>query len=318
MEVKNKKILITGATGFIGSNAVRKFLQLKADVHVLTRKESNKWRIKDILAGVREHRVNLLDYSALEKVILDIKPDIILHAAIYGGYAFQKDVNKIMQINIIGTANLLNACLKTDFNLFVNTSSSSEYGIKDKPMKESDTLEALDNYGLSKVAATLYCQAVTMMQNRPVTTLRLFSPYGYYEEPTRLISSVIISCLKRKNPKVSSQKPVRDFVFIEDVMDAYAKVVKAADKAAGEIFNIGYGKQYSLEEVVSRIVNLTGNNVKPEWKSLQSRKDEPDVWQANIFKAKDVLGWEPRYNLDQGLDKNIEWFKNNINLYDKM
>jgi len=314
--LKGNKVLITGSTGFIGANLVRSFLKTGAEVHILTRTISNRWRINEVLKDVDEHCVDLLDYEKLEPIISNVAPDMIFHTAIYGGYSFQRDIKKIMESNVIGTVNLVRACKKVHFELFVNTGSSSEYGTKSKPMNEGDVLEPVDEYGVSKAAATLYCQAVARRERRPIVTLRLFSPYGNYEEPTRLIPSVVMSCLKGRNPEVSSLDSVRDLIFIEDVIDAYMKVIGVSD-ISGEIFNIGYGKQHSVGEVVDTIIELTGNKVLPEWGSVPKRANEPDVWQANITKAKDVLKWEPKYNLEKGLAKTVKWFMENMTLYDK-
>jgi nucleoside-diphosphate-sugar epimerase len=314
--VYNKKVLITGATGFIGANLTRTFLEKGADVSILTREKSNKWRIEDILCNLSEYCVDLTDRQELEKAISHIHPEIILHTAVYGGFPFQKDFKKTFETNLIATINLLETCEKTGFELFINTGSSSEYGIKKEPIKESDILRPLTHYGISKALATLFCR----MQSKPglpVVTLRLFSPYGYYEEPTRLIPSVILSCLKGESPRVSSPNPVRDFIFVEDVVDAYLKVVENKDRVGDELFNIGYGVQYSVEEVVNKIIFLTGNRVKPEWGSVSNARVEPQIWQADISKAKDFLKWVPEYSLDKGLDKTIKWFGENKLYYEK-
>ena len=314
--IKGKKVLITGSTGFIGSNLIRSFLKVSADVNILTRTMSNKWRINDVLNNVNEYCVDLLDYEKLVSVISDIKPEIIVHTATYGGYPFQKDIKKIVESNFIGTVNLVNACKKVDFELFVNTGSSSEYGLKFKSMTEEDILEPVSNYGHSKAVATLYCQALAKREKIPIVTLRLFSPYGYYEGLTRLISSVVMSCLKGRNPEVLSPDSVRDFIFIEDVIDAYMRIVKTSD-ISGEIFNIGYGKQHLVGEVVNKIVELTGNNVRPKWRRVPKRAIEPNIWQADITKAKNVLEWQPEHSLEEGLAKTVEWFMENMVLYNK-
>ena len=314
--IKGRKVLITGSTGFIGANLVRRFLEIGAEVHILTRTTSNKWRIDNALKDVNEYYVDLLNYEKLESIILDIAPEIIFHTAIYGSYPFQKDIKKIIESNFIGTVNLVNACKKVDFELLVNTGSSSEYGIKSGPMTEEDVLEPVNDYGVSKAAATLYCQAVARGEKIPVVTLRLFSPYGYYEEPIRLIPSIIISCLKGRNPEVSSPNSVRDYIFVEDVIDAYMQVIETSD-IGGEIFNIGYGEQHSVGEVVNKIVELTGNNVWPEWGSVPKRANEPNVWQADVTKAKDILKWKPKYSLERGLAKTVKWFMENMILYNK-
>ena len=314
--MNSKKIFITGSTGFVGACLTHKLIDAHYEVHSIIRRESNLWRIKNIIDKINLHYVDLTDANSLEKLIQDITPNIVYHLATYGGYPFQNDINKIIQTNIRGTVNLVNTCSKIDFDCFVNTGSSSEYGLKSKPMREEDTLKPINDYGVSKAAATLYCQAVAKREDKPIITLRLFSPYGYYEEHTRLIPSVIMACLRGENPKLSSPEQVRDFIFIEDVIDAYMKVTETSD-IGGEIFNIGHGRQYSVGEVVNKIIKLTGSKVRPEWGNLPNPRIEPKVWQADISKTKDILKWEPKYNLEEGLNKTVKWFKKNLSSYEK-
>ncbi len=309
-----KRILITGATGFIGANLVHHFFE-KGEVAIFTRKTSNKWRIKDVLPRVSEYSVDLTDKKKLEDVISKLKPEIVFHTATYGGFPFQNNSNKIFETNFIGTFNLVNACVKIGFDVFVNTGSSSEYGIKDNPMKESDLLEPINFYGVAKASATLFCQMIAKKENLPIATLRLFSPYGYYEDPSRLIPSVAASCLRGKNPEVSSPDPVRDFIFVEDVASAYRKVVENSEKISGEIFNIGFGRQHSVGEVVEEIVKLTGNKVKPLWGTVHNPRKEPKMWQADIDKARETLGWVPKWDLKAGLVKSLDWFRRNVEFY---
>lgn len=311
----HKRILITGANGFVGANLTRSLLKTGAELHIFTRKTSNKWRISDILKDLREYEVELSDYQTLEKNILNIKPEIILHTAAYGGYSFQTETGKIIEANFMGTVNLINASKRIDFEIFINSGSSSEYGIKSEAMKESDMLAPLTDYGTSKAAATLYCQALAKSQGQAITTLRLFSPYGYYEEANRLIPSVILSCMRGESPKVSSGEPVRDFVFIEDVIAAYMKAIENRSKVRGEIFNIGSGSQNSVSSIIAEIIKLTGKDVSPDWGSLPNPRIEPPVWIADISKAKKILNWMPAYKLEEGLKKTIEWFKENPRLY---
>ncbi|MCM8758628.1 MAG: NAD(P)-dependent oxidoreductase [Candidatus Omnitrophica bacterium] len=313
--IKNKKVLVTGATGFIGANLTRMFIEIGAKVYIFTRPTSKKWRINDILKEVREYGVDLLDFDRLQQSILEIKPDIIVHTAVYGGYPFQKNEIDIILNNIIGTVNLVNACTRVEFECFINTGSSSEYGFKTKPMVEENLPEPIDTYGISKLSSTLYCQMKAKNENLPIATLRLFSPYGYYEEKTRLIPYVINCCLTERNPRLSSPNPVRDFVFIEDVLTAYAKAIELIENIKGEVLNIGFGKQYSVKEVVNEILELTGGKVKPEWGTIANPRKEPNYWQADISKAREKLKWQPTYDLRKGLKKTIEWFKLNMELY---
>lgn len=312
--VDGKRVLITGSTGFIGSNLARKCLDLGADVYLLTRSTSDKWRVRDILAKVRAFDVDLSDRDKLEKIVIEIQPEIVFHTAAYGGDPAQKDLMAIFRSNFLGTANLVDSCKTVDLELFVNTGSSSEYGVKAAPMKEDDLLEPANDYGISKSAATMYCQAAARNDELPIITLRLFSPYGSFESPARLIPSVILACLRDERPRIASRSFVRDFVFIGDVMDAYL-IVTESKNLGGKIFNIGSGKQHSVGDVVDMIIKLTGAQVEPEIGGPSRWKTEPCMWQADISRARDCLGWRPKYELKRGLAASIDWFRENMDIY---
>jgi nucleoside-diphosphate-sugar epimerase len=310
-----KRVLISGATGFVGANLVRMALRQGADVHIITRSDSNKWRLLDVLESVCEHRADISQKSQINTAVRKIRPDIIFHAAVYGGNPVETDLKALYETNVTGTTNLVRAATEPGFELFVNTGSSSEYGIKNAPITENAALAPVTDYGKSKAAATLYCQSCGKKYGHPIVTLRLFSPYGCYEDRRRLIPSVTLSCLKRENPKISSTHFVRDFVFIEDVLRVYENVAELA-KFPGEIFNVGSGRQHTVGDVVSKIVELTEANVTPETGHAQRWPEEPAWWQADITKAQVMLHWTPAYNLDQGLAATIDWFSKNKSLYE--
>jgi len=314
--MKRKRILITGVTGFVGSCLLHSLISNEfSNISIIIRKSSNIWRIIDILNKVKVYYSDLLDLEGLTKVLSQIKPEIIYHLATYGAYhAVQKNVRKIYETNLFGTINLLDASAKAGFERFINTSSSSEYGEKKEPMRENNLLEPNSDYGVSKASATLYCQNFARQNNLPITTLRLFSPYGYYEDQNRLIPYVILCCLLGKNLKLSSPYSVRDFIFVEDVVESYIKVLNLRN-SFGQIFNIGTSEQHSVVKVVDKIIEITGSNIKPEWNVVDNTRDEPLVWVADTSKTKSVLNWSPRYNLKEGLRKDIEWFKKNLYLY---
>jgi nucleoside-diphosphate-sugar epimerase len=280
------------------------------------RRDSDLWRIKPVLGRARLHRLDLRDKAGVEKTISKIRPRIIFHCATYGGYPRQQDLDSIIQSNVTGTVNLLEACIKFKFDCFVNSGSSSEYGIKQAPMKETDLPEPASAYGAAKASATLFCQAVAKREGLPLVTLRLFSPYGYYEDAGRLIPQVITSCLNKKGPRLSSPYSVRDFVFIEDVISAYLKAGQQGDKIGSQVFNIAGGRQYSVGQVADKIIKLIPSAVKPLWGSILNPRIEPRCWEADIRKASKLLKWEPACSLESGLKKTVQWFKENRNLYD--
>lgn len=315
MNIKGKNFLITGATGFIGANLARHFLKKGANISILKRQQSNLWRVYDIKNDISIYNVDLLDYAKVNRVVNRIKPDVIFHAAAYGGYVSQDNLSRIVKTNFIGTVNLLNSCSKIGFELFVNTGSSSEYGIKDHPMRESDILTPITPYGVSKAAATLYCQYAAKRNDMPIITLRLFSPYGYFDDGSRVISYVILSCLKNRPFNISSPASVRDFIFIDDVMSSYEKALEKSGNMRGDIFNIGSGKQCSIRNLAKKIIRAFGNNMMAGYKEEFHAIIEPKHWVADTSKSFKGLGWKPKFNLDEGLKKTIKWFEGNNSFY---
>lgn len=309
-----KKIFITGATGFVGSNLVRRSIQGGADVYINIRTTSDTWRIRDLLKDVSVVHADLSEYEKLNDSLKKTKPDIIFHTAVYGGNSAQKDIGKIIKSNISGTANLLRCCKNIRLNLFVNTGSSSEYGLKNTAMKEVDLLKPVTDYGVSKAAATLFCQKTALTEDIPVVTLRLFSPYGRYEQKSRLVPSVILAALQKQNPHITSRGFVRDFIYIEDVLDAYEAALTLKNPK-GQIYNIGSGTQHTVGAVTDTIINLLGNEVSCVTGLPRAWENEPTFWQADIQRAASELAWVPKYTLDQGLNRTIDWFKEHMNLY---
>lgn len=308
----SKNILVTGATGFVGACLVHRLVKRKNDnIHIILRRSSDTWRIKDILKRLNLHYADLIDSREIKKIVKKVKPQMIYHLATYGAYPFQKGPEKIFQANVFGTLNLLEACAEVGFKAFVNTGSSSEYGTKSRAMSEKHLLEPNSYYGLAKASQTLLCQHFARENNLPIVNLRLFSPYGYYEEPTRLIPTLINSCLEGKDLNLVSPGIARDFSFVDDVIDAYLKVPSRAGELSGQILNIANGKQHIIKEVVSLVVKITGATVKANWGAMPARSHDTNVWLADISKAKRLLEWQPKNDLEEGLGKTINWFRNN-------
>ncbi len=335
MTPKKQNILITGGAGFIGANFVYKFLELGYQVHVLEMKSANLWRIKKIhpvksasqneavsrqagqFNGVKNkiklHNIDLTNYKETQKAIFKINPDIVLHFATYGAYQrFQQDINLTIDTNIKGTINLINACNKIGVECFINTGTNSEYGIKDKPMKETDLLEPDNLYAITKASATMYCQMMAQKFDFPVVIMRPFAVYGPFEEKERLIPTIIKSCLKNNDLQLSSPDSVRDFIFIDDVISAYILAIKNIKKVKGEIFNLGTGKQHTVSQIVAMVKKITHSDLNPIYGKVKKAQTEPKMWVADISKAKKKLGWKIKYGLEEGLKKNIQWYKENL------
>ncbi len=312
--LSGKKVFITGATGFVGSNLVRRALCRGADVVINVRNTSDTWRIRDILPDVTVIPADIAEFAELRDSLQKIRPEIIFHTAVYGGNAQQNNMDTIIRTNICGTVNLLRSCRDLGVDLFVNTGSSSEYGQKDQPMNESDLLEPVTGYGAAKAAATLFCRNFAVNEKIPVVTLRLFSPYGPYEQKSRLVPSVILAALQKKSPQIASRQFVRDFIFIEDVLDA-CEATALLEDPSGQIFNIGSGQQHTVGDITDIIIGLLGNEVTAQEGMPRAWKNEPACWQADTRRAETELNWKARYSLCEGLARTIDWFKINKALY---
>ncbi|QQG40374.1 MAG: NAD-dependent epimerase/dehydratase family protein [Candidatus Levyibacteriota bacterium] len=307
--------LLTGATGFIGSNLARELVRQEQNVSVIVRNKELNWRLKDIADKLDIYECNIQDEKLLE-IVNRVKPDYIFHLARYGNLPQEEDILKMIDINFKGTVNLINAAKQNPFKLLINTSSCIEYGVKEQSMKETDYLVPINNFGVVAAGITLYAQKEAIRNNLPIITLRLFTPYGYYEDGFRLIPSVIKSAIENELIKVSTPENVRDFIFIEDVVDAYIGATGIRHNP-GEIYNIGSGRQHSIGDIVRLILEITKSKSNVQWGAVkkQTRYIEPAKWQANISKTKKILRWEPKNSIEFGLQKAIQWLNLHKDLY---
>ena len=303
------RILITGGTGFVGANLTRRLLKQGHEIHLLVRPNYKSWRIKDIKPDLRLHGITLEDKAALHQRIRRIKPDRIFHLAVHGAYSYQNNLQQTIDTNIIGTVNLLQACMKTGFEVFVNTGSSSEYGYKDYPPTETEWLEPNSYYAVTKASATLFCRYIAQSQNLRIPTLRLYSVYGAYEEPDRLMPTLIERGLKGELPPLVNPKTARDYVYIDDVIEAYLLAAMMNTAELGAIFNVGTGIQTSLRDVVETACRVLKIKAKPQWGSMPDRQWDTTVWVADNRKIKDELGWTPDYTFEQGFKAMVNWYK---------
>jgi nucleoside-diphosphate-sugar epimerase len=145
--------------------------------------------------------------------------------------------------------------------------------------------------------------------------LRLFSPYGYFDDGNRVVSQIILSSLENKTVNISSPDSVRDFIFIDDVVDSYEKALERSSNMSGCIFNIGSGKQCSIEKLAGKIARAVDDNIVVRYQKKPSARIEPKSWVADISKSHAGLKWKPRFNIDEGLRKTIDWFRENKGFY---
>ena len=307
-----KRVLLTGATGFVGANLARRLLQDGHEVHGLVRPQHQTWRIDDIRGQVRWHEVSLEDGDGVAAAVGRIRPEWIFHLAAYGAYPEQTDLKRIMAVNFTGTVNLVEASLKSGFEAFVNTGSSSEYGYKDHAPAETEWLEPNSHYAVSKAAATQFCRFTAQKTKTNIQTLRLYSVYGPYEEPTRLIPTVIRRALTQGDlPPLVNPTIARDFVYVDDTVNAYLKAAVSLSHEPGAIYNVGTGQQTTVADVVDAARKLFHTKAEPRWNSMADRQWDTGIWVANVQKIKNVLGWEPVVRFDRGFQSAAAWWKEN-------
>jgi len=311
-----KNILITGGTGFVGANFVHRLVKEGYKPTVFIRKKSNLWRLKNIVSKIHILETDLQNTKLLSRQVSRIKPSHIFHLAVYGAQqSIQKDIIQTYTQNILSSVNLMEVCCKQGFQQYVNIGSSSEYGLKKSAMKEQDILQPINHYGATKAAISLAASVFSTTYRLPISTLRLFSPYGYWEDRRRFIPTLILNAIKGKRAELSCPSYVRDFIFIDDVIDALVHFL-TEKKHYNEVFNIGSGKQYTLQQVVDEVRDMSSNKLKVTWNDRKSNQLEPSFWKADITKTKKQLNWKPRISLKQGLQKTYQWILRNKNLYE--
>ncbi|HVP46424.1 MAG TPA: NAD-dependent epimerase/dehydratase family protein [Bryobacteraceae bacterium] len=308
LHLGEERFFITGATGFVGSCLARKLTELGCEVHVLARPGANRWRLDGLENKLHFHKGDLTDLERLRQFIRAVEPTIIYHLAVHGAYPHETDADQIILTDVFGTWNLLKACAEVDYKLLINTGSSSEYGAKPYAMRETDPLEPGSYYAVAKCAQTLVCGYRAHAEHRPINTLRLFSVYGPYEEPSRFVPTVIQRCLAGHDLDTVPPETARDFIYVDDVVDALLRVDELSLQY-GEVFNIGSGVQSTVREVVEQAIKLTGSSVKVNWGAMPGRAWDTDTWLADYSKARRALRWAPRTSLASGLEKTIQWFR---------
>ena len=310
-----KRVIITGATGFVGSNLTQRLVNNGHKVHLFIRKGSNLWRLRQVLDHVELHQIELNSQKELERVVKRIHPEWVFHLAAHGAYSWQTEVNSIVQTNIAGTVNLVQACLRSGFEAFINTGSSSEYGIKDHAPAETERIDPNSYYAVTKASATIFCRYASISNKLNITTLRLYSVYGPYEEPNRFVPKLIVLGMQRKLPPLVDKRISRDFIYIDDVIDAYLAAAGNKPKAFGAIYNVGTGKMTSIGQAVKLARELFNIKNQPRWQSMSNRIWDTNIWLADIRKIKNDFGWKPKYDFNQGIIETVEWFKNNPRIF---
>lgn len=323
-DLSGKKILITGASGFVGSVLLRRIVREcpGAKPIIFLRNNANFWRIKDIINNINGIKIIKGDITELNSLrpLARIKPDVIFHFAAYGAYPHQNDLEGAFKTNVIGTVNLVRVLEKVNYKVFVNVGTSSEYGYKKSPMKERDLLEPNSFYAAAKASSTLLLQTYGKLTHRPIVTLRLFSVYGPYEEKTRFIPTLMRNLIKGTDISVPSRPYKRDFVYVDDVVDAFLRLIVSnivgyeAVNLRGRIYNVCSGVQTSIAEAARIAVRVTGSRSRIIKGAYPGRPWDSAYWVGDPVYTRKVLGWRAKTGLEEGILKTFRWNKENFHV----
>jgi UDP-glucose 4-epimerase len=256
-------------------------------VVALVRPRSDAWR----LAG--------LDLEVVEADVREAVPtgfDLVFHLAAHGAYSWQEDAREIRETNVLGTQNALQAGDRA-----VVAGSSSEYGHKRHAPAEDEPLEPNSPYAEAKAAAT------ALALDHGAVVLRLYSAYGPWEEPNRLIPTLLSRGLHGELPPLVSPRVARDFVHVDDVCEAF--VLAARTAAPGRVYNVGSGRQTTVEEAVQTVRALLDLDAEPHWGSMPDRRWDTETWVANPERIERELGWTASTGLEEGLARTLEWLR---------
>ena len=309
-----KRVLVTGASGFVGANLARRALADGHEVHLLVRKSHAPWRVRGIAADVRLHEADLHDGAAVDRTVSAIRPEWVFHLAAHGAYPTQTDVAEMVQTNVMGCVHLLDACARAGVEAFVQAGSSSEYGPKGHPAEESEALEPGSHYAITKAAATHHCAFTARSRDLHAVTARLYSVYGPYEEPTRLVPTLALHALERRLPPLASPRTARDFVHVDDAVAALLALAARTDLPRGSVYNVCTGVQLRLAELVAAVRSLLGIDAEPQWASMPSRAWDTDVWVGSRAAIERDTDWRPRFDFMAGFRATLDWLESNPSL----
>ncbi len=301
--------LVTGAGGFVGANLVRRLGARGVPVHAVVRPGSDAWRLRGAPGRVSLHAIDMLDRDAVRDLLALTQPDWVFHLAAHGAYSWQREAARAVETNAVGTVHLVDAAVESGARSLVHAGSSSEYGFKERAPKESEALEPTSAYAVGKAAASLYCQAASREKDRHFCTLRLYSVYGPWGAPGRLVPTLVTRGMKDELPPLVDPATGRDFVYVDDVCEAFIAVATAEDLPRGTVLNVGTGRQSTIGEIVDLARELLAIGPKPSWGTHAARDWDTRCWVAEPALAEQLLGWRAETSLHAGLRQTIEWFR---------
>src|SRR5262245_7749100 len=308
MTLKDRRVLVTGGAGFVGSNLVRRLIQEEAKVTVLD----------DLFTGRRENlpsagltfvEGSVCDPALVEHLVAD--SEIVFHAAARNIVVSTRNPREDFETNIGGTLNVLLAARATGVLRVIYTSSTSVYGNpRYLPVNEDDHLSLLTPYAVSKLSGEHYCTAFYESYGLPTTAVRYSNIFGPGQDPANpycgVVAKFVDALFAGKPPVIHGDgNQTRDFTYIDDAVDA-TLLAATSERALGEVFNVGTGIETNVNRLAETLIAVTGAHVRPEH---ADRRDVDNIRRrvVNIEKTRRALRWVPEVSLEEGLRRTVEW-----------
>ena len=318
-----KTVLVTGAGGFIGSHLTERLVRDGHEVRVLVRYNGRDDRghidrlDPEIQKAVEVHRGDLKDPEAVRKAVAGRSWVFHLGALIAIPYSYQNPLD-VVQTNVLGTTHVLDACRGSDaLERVVLTSTSEVYGTAQYvPIDEKHPLRGQSPYAASKIGSDALGESYHRSFGLPVAILRPFNTFGPRQSARAIIPTIISQALCRPVVRLGSLDPRRDLTYVKDTAAAFVAIA-GCDAALGRAVNVGRGEDVTIGELVERIGTRLGRPIAVETDPDRVRPAASEVGRllAGNALARELMGWQPRYTLDDALDETIAWVRDNLAMF---
>lgn len=311
-----RRCVVTGGGGFVGAALTRRLVAEGHEVTAWTAPGSDRWRLADLADAPALVEVDLRDADGVSAALAQARPEWVFHLGAHGGYSWQTDRRRIFATNLEGTINVLEAAGRVGAEAVLCAGSSSEYGAKDHAPAESELPEPNSDYAVAKAAATLYASFLGRERGLPVATLRLYSVYGPFEEPARLIPALIVAGRRGELPPLAPASTARDFVYVDDVVDAFLLAARCGVEP-GEVLNVGSGAETTLAQAVDALRTLFRIDAEPVFGSLAARDWDTPRWVADPARIGARLGWMATVPFAEGIARTAAWLEGRPDLWSR-
>lgn len=319
-----RRVLVTGAGGFIGSHLVERLATLGARVCAFVRYTSRgdagllRFVPRDAMRQLEVVAGDLRDADALHRATQGCELIFHLGALVAIPYSYVHP-REVVESNILGTLNVLEAARACDVGCVIHTSTSEVYGTARQVLiDEAHPLQAQSPYSATKIAADGLVQAYWRSFGLPVVTIRPFNTYGPRQSSRAVIPTIICQALTREEVRLGNLYPTRDLTFINDTVAAFVSAGAAYQNLLGEEINCGSGTEISIEDLANRVLKLVGRTLRIVVDAERVRPATSEVVRllADSRKARERLGWTPKVALDEGLATTIRWVADHLDLYE--